>query len=80
MEQLINKNKFDKWLVKFEKTQQNQESSAVLLGYAFNVDHLKELGNHMNNQLSKMQCDQEAIRYILDNYIDCTFNRKIQLA
>lgn len=80
MEQLIKKNKFDKWLINFEKKQQKSGVTEVFLGYAFNIDHLKELGNQMNYQLSKMQCDEEAIRYILNNYIDCTINLKIQPA
>jgi len=81
MQHLLSKEEFDLWLVKFNTENEKLESSApaapaLLLGQAFSQYFLQ----HDNPQLSKLQCEEEAIRYILHHYVDYAALIKVEVA
>lgn len=61
---MIQKEDFEIWLKSFQELHQEN----ILLGKAF----IEKFLIHADNQLIKMQCDNEALRTIRQFYIDDT--------
>lgn len=59
---MIQKTDFEAWLQSFEELKQDN----ILLGRAF----IEKFLTHTDNQLSCMQCDNEALNIIRQFYID----------